>query len=687
MSEAKVEFTVSGENAAEIAEKIRSHIPEGATLVSNDPVVPEGPSLIEVGLQNSAGLPAKLETWFSSVQAGDGPGFFLALVICAAIFAAAYGIERLLALLLLKRLTSSPASDGNGEEATAGRITAALRWGVGQAARLLVFYALSRVAFSIVFAAGSEAEELAAVALGSLMLARVWLSVLQVLTGSGDPSRRPTALTDGEATFVMRSVTILVIFLAISAFARDFVVAVVDAAESGAFFAVVTRIADGIAASVFFFVVRKPVGKLIVRAFSSGDEPGTVMTLLGRFWYLIYILLMALQVAAESRGYLAGTLGQDASALKRSFAVFVLAPFVLAGLGVWRKQRLSRSGAKGQGRIHGIFSLLEGAVIIGSAVMILFAWGIDPFATDLTGAKRIVPGLVSAAITIVVGISVWRTLSAFLDPGTSSDDEEGAESSDGEGGAGGSRFETVFPILRAFLAALVGTITVMLALTSLGVQIGPLLAGAGVLGLAIGFGAQKVVEDVISGLLYLTEDAFRIGEYIETREGKGSVEKIMLRSVRLRHHRGPVFTVPFSAMGTIQNHSRDWVKVKFSFDVAPSEDLERVRKLVKKIGQKLMDDPELEGMFLEPLKSQGAVAMVGPNYQIGVKFSCKPGQQFTIRRKAITAIQQAIKEHGIQVATPRVVVDSPSDAAAAAAKVASDQTAAKTGGPQGQPSG
>lgn len=684
MSEAKVEFTITGENATEIADKLKAQIPEGATLVTNDAAVPEGPSMLEVGIRESAGLPAKLEAWFASVQAGEGPGFLLVLVICAVIFAVAYGVERLLASWLLKR--STPPSGEDHDALASRRIAAALRWGVGQTARLLVFYALGRVAFAIVFAAGSEAEELAAVALGSLMLARVWYSILELLSGSTDPERRPTALTDPEAKFVMRWVIALVVFLSASAFARDFVVAVVDAGEVGAFFAVVTRILDGIATSIFFFIVRKPVGKLIIRAFSSGDEPGVIMTLLGRYWYLLYILLMGLQVAAESRGYLAGTLGQDASALKRSFAVFVLAPFILAGLGVWRQRRLSLSPAKRQGRIHGIFSLLEGAVIIGSAVMILFAWGIDPFATDLTGAKRIVPGLVSAAITIVVGISVWRTLSAFLDPGKSSEEEEGGESSDGEGGAGGSRFETVFPILRAFLAALVGTITVMLALTSLGVQIGPLLAGAGVLGLAIGFGAQKVVEDVISGLLYLTEDAFRIGEYIETREGKGSVEKIMLRSVRLRHHRGPVFTVPFSAMGTIQNHSRDWVKVKFSFDVAPSEDLERVRKLVKKIGQKLMDDPELDGMFLEPLKSQGAVAMVGPNYQIGVKFSCKPGQQFTIRRKAITAIQQAIKEHGIQVATPRVVVDSPTDAAAAAAKVARDQASAAAAGPQGQPS-
>jgi small-conductance mechanosensitive channel len=155
------------------------------------------------------------------------------------------------------------------------------------------------------------------------------------------------------------------------------------------------------------------------------------------------------------------------------------------------------------------------------------------------------------------------------------------------------------------------------------------------------------VADTHSGVLYLTEDAFRIGEYIESSEGKGTVEKIMLRSIRLRHHRGPVFTVPFSALGTIQNHSRDWVKVKFTFDGAPTEDLERVRKLIKKIGAQLLEDPEVGEKFIEPLKSQGALGMIGPNYQIGVKFTCKPGEQFLIRRKAMIALQKVIEENGL----------------------------------------
>jgi small-conductance mechanosensitive channel len=127
-------------------------------------------------------------------------------------------------------------------------------------------------------------------------------------------------------------------------------------------------------------------------------------------------------------------------------------------------------------------------------------------------------------------------------------------------------------------------------------------------------------------------------------------------------------------MGTIKNHSRDWVTVKFSFEVAPTEDLERLRKLVKKVGVALAADPDIGDQFIEPLKSQGAIAMVGPNYQVGVKFTCHPGEQFLIRRKAFAAIQKAIKEHGIEVPVPRVVVDSPGDLPEAAVAAAAAAT-------------
>ena len=667
MSETSIEIVVSGENARATMEQLTSQLPEGAEIVTEGAAAPTLSELFVTGFQASADLGQKVGNWFAGVEASGALQPLATLAMCAVVFLCAYVVERLATYLVFAKLRNGASDEANQPSA----LGAAIQWGAVKALGLFIFFGTSLIGINVLIGSATEAAKLASVALSSVMLPRAWLLIVELLSGSRDATRRANKLSDEEASGIMRAAFILVALFAVTSFARDFVVGVVDAGESGALFAVFTRVIDLIATSVFFMWVQKPVGTLITRALSADEtQVAPIVRLLSRFWPALYIVLFVLQVLAEARGYLSGTLGEEAAALKRSFAVFVITPFLVAAVDIWRDQLLARTERKRQGRVTGLFSVLEGGLTVGAAITILYAWNIDPFATDLEGAQRILPGLVSAAIVTVIGISAWRTLSGFLSIGLDATAEDGDGVPEGEGGAGGSRIETVLPILRTAVAVLIGTVTVLLALSSLGVQIAPLLAGAGILGLAVGFGAQKIVEDIISGVLYLVEDAFRKGEYIETSQGKGVVEAIMLRSVRLRHHLGPVFTVPFGSMGTIKNNSRDWVTVKLSFEVAPTQDLEKVRKLVKKVGTQLMDDPELEGQFLAPLKSQGAVALVGSNYKIGVKFTSKPGEQFLIRRKALNAIQKAFSENGIDMAAPRVIVDSIAGAESAAAEAA-----------------
>src|SRR6516165_6751700 len=110
-------------------------------------------------------------------------------------------------------------------------------------------------------------------------------------------------------------------------------------------------------------------------------------------------------------------------------------------------------------------------------------------------------------------------------------------------------------------------VAVLMALSAMGVQIAPLRAGAGVFGIAVGFGAPTFARDVIAGMFYLLDDAFRVGEYIQAGRYKGTVEGFSIRSVRLRHHRGPVFTVPFNLLGAVENMSRDWVIDKIAIGI------------------------------------------------------------------------------------------------------------------------
>ena len=238
----------------------------------------------------------------------------------------------------------------------------------------------------------------------------------------------------------------------------------------------------------------------------------------------------------------------------------------------------------------------------------------------------------------------------------------------GEAVAPSTRLQTLLPLARVFLVTGLIATTVMLILSGLGVNIGPLLAGAGIVGLAIGFGAQTLVRDIITGVFLILDDAFRVGEYIQSGNYKGTVESIGLRSVKLRHHRGPVYVVPFGELRGVQNLVRDWVIDKITIGVTYDTDIEKARKVVKKIGLELAANPEYKDHILQPLKMQGVEQFGDFAVQLRMKIMLKPGEkQFVIRRKAYALIKKGFDENGIKFAYPTVQVAGGGDAAIAAA--------------------
>jgi small-conductance mechanosensitive channel len=196
----------------------------------------------------------------------------------------------------------------------------------------------------------------------------------------------------------------------------------------------------------------------------------------------------------------------------------------------------------------------------------------------------------------------------------------------------------------------------------MGINIGPLLAGAGVVGLAIGFGAQTLVKDIIAGVFFLIDDAFRVGDYIETGGQKGTVEHISLRSLRLRNPRGPVHTIPFGDMGTVTNMSRDYIITKLDFRVRYDTDVEKVRKIIKKrVYEPIMQNEDLGPKLLDKIKSQGVKAMDDSAMIMRVKYKTAPGDQFDIRKEVYRLMQEAFAEEGIEFAHRNVTVYIPPD--------------------------
>ncbi|MEM9145045.1 MAG: mechanosensitive ion channel family protein [Pseudomonadota bacterium] len=272
-------------------------------------------------------------------------------------------------------------------------------------------------------------------------------------------------------------------------------------------------------------------------------------------------------------------------------------------------------------------------------------------------------GIAEDVIDIVfIGYIAFHAIRIWIDRKIAEEgaDEAPLEPGEGEGGgSGASRVATLLPLVRSFVLGII-IIAIMLALAAeLGLNVAPLFAGAGIVGLAIGFGSQTLVRDILSGAFFLMDDAFRRGEYIDVGEVKGTVEKISLRSFQLRHHLGMLHTIPFGEIKHLTNFSRDWVMMKLPLRLTYDTDVEKVRKLVKKLGLQLMEDETIGDKFLQPLKSQGVIEMQDSAMIVRVKFMTKPGEQWVIRKRVYQEIRDLFEREGIKFAHREVTVRLP----------------------------
>jgi small-conductance mechanosensitive channel len=318
-----------------------------------------------------------------------------------------------------------------------------------------------------------------------------------------------------------------------------------------------------------------------------------------------------------------------------------------------------------------IMQTLRNALIVCAAPLVANAWHVN--LSDLAAGETMLTRAARAGMRVVIVLLVtdviWKLVRAMIDTEMAISARAAIQATheDGPEMRRRQRLNTLLPILRNVLFVAIGAVGLLMILDAVGIQIGPLLAGAGVIGIAVGFGAQTLVKDIISGVFYLFDDAFRIGEYIQSSKYQGTVEGFSLRSIRLRHHRGPITIVPFGELGAVQNLSRDWVIDKFSLTLSYGNDLEQVRKTVKRVGLELAADPELGAGILEPLKMQGIEQLGDYGIEVRLKFMAKPGEQAMIRRKALAMLARTFAEEGILFATPTVHVAGGAEAAPAAA--------------------
>ena len=206
----------------------------------------------------------------------------------------------------------------------------------------------------------------------------------------------------------------------------------------------------------------------------------------------------------------------------------------------------------------------------------------------------------------------------------------------------------------------------MVILSELGLNIGPLLAGAGIIGIAIGFGAQHLVQDIITGLFNLIEDTFAVGDVVDLGGKSGVVEAVTIRTVRLRDAGGNVHTIPFSAIAGVTNMSKDFSFAVFDIAVAYGESVDEVMRVIKEVAEDLRHDRAYRRTIREPLEMLGVDRLADSAVIIKCRLKVRAGSQWLIGREFNRRLKNRFDELGIEFPFPQQTIHFGEDRRGAA---------------------
>ncbi|WP_221930929.1 mechanosensitive ion channel domain-containing protein [Telmatospirillum sp. J64-1] len=291
-------------------------------------------------------------------------------------------------------------------------------------------------------------------------------------------------------------------------------------------------------------------------------------------------------------------------------------------------------------------------VALFTVLALLQAWGLDGLAMLGTPAGgRMVSAVITISIVLIIALVVWELVSSAIERYLGQVDEQG------NAVIRSARARTLLPLARNALLVLMVVMVSLIVLAELGINIAPLLAGAGVIGLAVGFGAQTLVKDIITGAFILFEDTISVGDVIDLGNGhSGSVEGISIRTIRLRDVHGSVHTVPFSSVGSIKNLTREFSFYLLEVGVAYREDTDEVVQVLQEILEEMRQDETCGPKILEPLEVQGVDRFTDSAVIIRARIKTLPIQQWAVGREFNRRMKKRFDELGIEIPFPHTTI-------------------------------
>ena len=288
-------------------------------------------------------------------------------------------------------------------------------------------------------------------------------------------------------------------------------------------------------------------------------------------------------------------------------------------------------------------------ILIVAAMALLNAWGVFDMATWYASeaGRVLVSQVINVAIILIVAAAVWIGLASLIEHKLNPTTGRGMPS---------ARAQTLLSLFRNALAIAIVTMTAMIVLSEIGINIGPLIAGAGVLGLAIGFGAQKLVQDIITGIFIQVENAMNTGDVVTLGGITGTAEKLSIRSVGIRDLHGTYHLVPFSSVDVVSNYMRGFGYHVGEYGVAYRENVDEAIVALRNAFDELSSDEDLKSEILEPLEVAGVIALADSSVNIRVRINTTPGNQWAVGRAYNRLVKLHLDEAGIEIPFPHTTI-------------------------------
>ncbi|ANJ68141.1 hypothetical protein A9404_12850 [Halothiobacillus diazotrophicus] len=389
----------------------------------------------------------------------------------------------------------------------------------------------------------------------------------------------------------------------------------------------------------------------------KGPVAGWFLSVLAQIWhvlavgYVAMVFLVAITRPSDALPFIGSATGYSALILAGGFLVSGLLSQILGGevrLKDHHRQRLPRLEQRLNTYLPWLLRMLRALIVLAVVAGILAVWRVTNLFEWLTTpvGQRFLSSVFDIFFVIGLALFAWLVIASLIEVKLIAERDHMPS----------ARIKTLLALFRNVVAIALVTMTLMMVLSELGVNIGPLLAGAGVLGLAIGFGAQKLVQDVITGIFIQLENAINTGDTVTAGGVTGTVENLTIRSVGMRDLSGTYHIVPFSSVGVVSNFMRGFAYHKAEYGIAYRESIDDAIAHLRAAFDDLMADPLMKHKILEPIQIPGVTELAASSVNIRVMIKTTPGDQWAVGRAYNRLVKLHFDAAGIEIPFPHTTL-------------------------------